>query len=174
FQESKKIFILSANRFSKDAEGVLLKMFEEPIKNTHFFIITPNKNILTKTLLSRFYLISNICDEDEDELIEVEKFINMNLKNRIDFIKDFISTSENNEDDDEIIQINSVRSKAFKFLNSLEHVLHQKLINQINLNHVPTKEDYFEQIFKVREYLNQQGSPVKTLLESLAIIIPIL
>src|ERR1035437_3222996 len=48
FNSSKKIFIISVNRFSGDAEGVLLKMFEEPIENTHFFIITPDVNVLTK------------------------------------------------------------------------------------------------------------------------------
>src|ERR1700684_4124094 len=36
-KNAKKIFIICANSFTLDAENVLLKMFEEPIENTHFF-----------------------------------------------------------------------------------------------------------------------------------------
>jgi len=176
FTLGKKIFVLSINRFSKEAEGVLLKMFEEPIENTHFFIITPDKNILTKTLLSRFYFISSRENLDKNEIEEAEKFIRMTLKSRIDFIKEFIASSLKNEDEDEedVIEINSVRSKAFKFLNALEYVLHQKLISKIEVQPLSGKNNYFEQLFRVREYLSQQGSPTKTLLESLAITIPVL
>ena len=54
----KKIFIICVNNFSLDAQNVLLKMFEEPIENTHFFLIVPDTNALLKTFVSRFYLIS--------------------------------------------------------------------------------------------------------------------
>ena len=37
FSSGKKIFIISTNHFSLDAQGVLLKILEEPIQNTHFF-----------------------------------------------------------------------------------------------------------------------------------------
>ena len=44
-------------KFSLDAEHALLKIFEEPKKNTHFFLIVPDKNALLPTLVSRFYFI---------------------------------------------------------------------------------------------------------------------
>ena len=175
----KKIFVICANRFSLDAEGVLLKMFEEPIENTHFFLITPDANVLTKTLLSRFYLIKTKSDL-EDELKEANKFIAMPLKNRIDFIKEFIAVEEK-EDGDEVVEESSVKSKALKFLNALEYVLHQKAFDPVE-DSPPrkreglssTKVDFFEQIFKARKFLRQQGSPTKTLMESVAIVVPIL
>jgi DNA polymerase III delta subunit len=52
FSSDKKIFIISANQFSLDAEQALLKMFEEPKKDTHFFLIIPDKNALLDTLVS--------------------------------------------------------------------------------------------------------------------------
>ena len=183
FTAGKKIFVVSANRISPDAQGVLLKMFEEPIENTHFFLIMPDVNVLTKTLISRFYLISTKQDLADGEIKEAEKFIAMPLQNRILFIKDFITVSEEKDDDDEVVEENSVRSKAFKFLNALEYVLHQKvflekvsdkvrpsLCESRNLSDL----DYFDQIFRVREFLRQQGSPTKTMLESVAIAIPTL
>src|SRR3989344_1610534 len=37
FSAQKKIFIISANSFLLEAQNTLLKVFEEPIENTHFF-----------------------------------------------------------------------------------------------------------------------------------------
>src|SRR3989344_9107345 len=50
FTASKKIFLISANSFSLDAQNVLLKMFEEPTEDTHFFLVVPDANALLKTL----------------------------------------------------------------------------------------------------------------------------
>jgi DNA polymerase III delta prime subunit len=174
----KKIFVICANRFSLDAQGVLLKMFEEPIENTHFFVITPDINILAKTLISRCYLIKSKIDL-EDKLQEANKFIAMPLKNRIDFIKEFVAVSEDEDNDTEIIEKNSVRSKAFEFLNALEYILHQKVFvkdspSQAREGLSFTKIDCFDQIFKAREFLRQPGSPAKTLMESVAIVVPVL
>ena len=56
----------------------------------------------------------------------------MPIKNRIDFIKEMLVEAEDN--DDEVVSINSSRPKALKFLNALEIVLHKKFLkNFINL-----------------------------------------
>ena len=170
FTSGKKIFVISANRFSLDAQGVLLKMFEEPIEDTHFFIITPDKNVLAKTLISRFYLISAKQDLAKEELQTAEKFIAMPLRGRIDFIKEFVAVSERDEDDDDIVEESSVRAKAFEFINALEYILSK----EVKGGRTFFVLDSLEQIFKVREYLRQPGSSTKTLLESVAINIPIL
>ena len=39
FSSKKRIFVVSVNSFSLDAQNVLLKMFEEPVPDTHFFLI---------------------------------------------------------------------------------------------------------------------------------------
>ena len=85
FSGSKKIFVLCVNTFSLDAQNVLLKMFGEPIEHTHFFVITPDTDALLKTLISRFYFISARQGLAENK--DAEKFINMPLRNRLNFIK---------------------------------------------------------------------------------------
>jgi len=163
-KNAKKIFLISANNFLLEAQNTLLKIFEEPIKNTHFFIIVPNSNFLLKTLISRFYLIKT-KPNIEIELKEAEKFIYMSLKNRLNFIKELITEKEEKisiEVKKDIIQ-NSVRAKALKFLNALETIMSKKIFNTQN---------YFIHIFKVREFLNQPGSSVKNLMESIALTIP--
>lgn len=166
FSTTKKIFLICVNSFSLDAENVLLKMFEEPIENTHFFLVVPDINALLKTFVSRFYLIStksNLTMETK----EAEKFITMSLKKRIDFIKELLAeTEEEDEKGNEIILLDSTRSKALKFLNAVEFVLHSK---QIKNN---PSSFYLEHFFKVREFLRMPGSSTKSLMESVALIVP--
>lgn len=159
-KSAKKIFVISANNFLLEAQNSLLKIFEEPIENTHFFIITPNTDILLRTLVSRFYLIKT-KGEFGSELKEAEKFITSPLKNRIDFIKEMLIESE------DVSSKDFTKSKALKFINALETILHKRL-EQKNLSDT----SFFYQIFKVREFLNQPGSSVKSLMESVALIIP--
>ncbi|MFH1200789.1 MAG: hypothetical protein V1484_00450 [bacterium] len=169
FSSAKKIFMICVNSFSLDAQGVLLKMFEGPIENTHFFLIVPDVNALLKTLVSRFYLISARQDLTEtEETKEAEKFITMPLKNRLDFIKELlVEPGEEDAEGNEIVVLNSTRSKALKFLNALEFALHKKISKTV------FDTNFFEHFFKVREFLRMPGSSTKSLMESVALILPI-
>lgn len=185
FSSAKKIFIISANNFLLEAQNSLLKMFEEPIQNTHFFLIVPDTNALLKTLVSRFYLISTRSDLTEKRFNDAEKFITMPLKNRIDFIKGLLAEpEEKGEEGNEIIALDSTRSKALKFLNALESVIHGKLLKNsewCGSHSVPregSSQKNFsitccEHFFKVREFLRIPGSSTKSLMESVALITPI-
>ena len=165
FSSGKKIFVLCINRFSIDAQNILLKLFEEPIENTHFFVITPNVDSLLKTFVSRFFLIKT-KNNSEEEIKNAKLFISMPLKDRIDFIKEKILLITKEDDDEEnVVSVSkdSNQSRALKFLDTLEQVLSQKKLAEIS---------FFDQIFKAREFLRQPGSSAKMLLESVAISIP--
>lgn len=166
FSSAKKVFVICVNNFSLDAQNVLLKIFEEPIQNTHFFLIVPDTNALLKTLVSRFYLIK-LKMEISDEL-EAEKFIAMPFRNRIDYIKELLAEpEEKDEEGNEIAILDSTRSKALKFLNALEFTLHSKMSRTV------FDTNLFEHFFKVRKFLRMPGSSSKNLMESVALIMPI-
>lgn len=169
--EKQKVFIISVNNFLIEAQNTLLKMFEEPIENTIFFLIVPDASIILPTLLSRFYVIRARQGLDGELKEEAEKFIAMSLNNRILFVKEFViqPEDEDEENDSENISKDSVRSKAIKFLNALEIALHQKLISKTVFDN---EIDYFYQIFKARLYLSQPGSSTKSLMESVALVVP--
>jgi len=164
FSVGKKIFVLCVNRFSIDAQNILLKLFEEPIENTHFFIITPDVDSLLKTFVSRFFLIKTKSNSEE-EIKNVKLFISMPLKDRIDFIKEKILLTNKEDDEENWVSVSkdSNQSRALKFLDTLEQVLSQKKLSEIS---------FFDQIFKAREFLRMPGSSAKMLLESVAISIP--
>ncbi len=166
FLNDKKIFIISANVFLLEAQNTLLKIFEEPIENTHFFIVVPDTNTLLRTLVSRFYLIKTKTGLEKD-LTEAEKFIKMPIKSRIDYIKEIlIEAEEKDQEEDTPVVLESTRSKALKLLNALEVVLHQKFLKD------SPQFNFFSHLFKVREFLSQPGSSVKSLMESVALILP--
>lgn len=175
YSSLKKIFLITVNSFTLDAQNVLLKMFEEPIENTHFFLIVPDANSLLKTLVSRFYFISTRQDS-VSQTKDAEKFISMALQDRINFIKDLLVEEEDGGGEgNEIIVLDSTRSKATKFLNELESVLHHKIFIQgkdKNPKENPATMIPFRQIFLVRKFLRQPGSSTKTLMESVALVIP--
>jgi len=167
FSSAKRIFVISANNFLLEAQNSLLKMFEEPIENTHFFLIVPDVNSLLKIFVSRFYLIKTATTPSGVG----ENFISMSLKNRIDFIKELLAEPEEDLEEEPPLggsssKLDSTRSKALKFLNSLESSLHKKVMSKGTF-------DTFHQIFKVREFLRQPGSSAKTLMESVALVVPI-
>ena len=179
FSSGKKIFIISANNFLLEAQHSLLKMFEEPIENTHFFLIVPDVNALLKTLVSRFYLIK---DKDTDiKIEEAEKFIKMSLQKRIDFVKELLPKKD--DEDEENLDAESNNSKALKFLNVLEALLQSKLLKNfsgLTLPGVPVGAHTvqnslvtcFAHFFKVRKFLRMPGSSAKTLMESVALVVP--
>ena len=165
FVGGKKIFIISANQFSLDAEHALLKMFEEPKKDTHFFLLVPEKGMLLPTLLSRFYHIQAPLQDKDTK--EVEAFLKMSSTARINFLKDFLKIDD---EDEEVLATDSVRAKSLRFLNILETVIHN---NFLGVQHQdPGVEHLFKQIFQVRKFLRQPGSSTKSLMESLALIVP--
>ena len=183
FSSGKKIFLISANSFLLEAQNTLLKIFEEPIENTHFFLITPDTNALLSTFISRFYLI-RARQGLTQELKVAEEFIGMSRQKRIDFLKELLTEAgEEDEEGNEILSKDSTRSKALKFLNTLEVSLHNKLIknfSSFSLPEVPggtyavqnSLQACLMQIFKVRKFLRMPGSSAKNLMESVALSIP--
>ena len=164
----KKAFVISTNSFLLEAQNAMLKMFEEPIENTHFFVIVPAVNTLLQTFVSRFYVISPKTVFG-DEAKVAEQFIKMPLPSRINFIKELLAEPE--EDSTEVgedLSLDSTRAKAIKFLNTLEQTLHS------NISKGLFDTSYFHHIFKVREFLRMPGSSTKTLMESVALVVPVL
>jgi DNA polymerase III delta prime subunit len=158
-EKFKKIFIISTNNFLLEAQNSLLKIFEEPNKNTHFFIIVPDVSIFIPTIVSRFRVIYT-KDKNTEYIKIAESFITMKLSARIEFIKDFVK-----EKDEEVLE-DSTRAKANRFLDALEAVLHKKNLSKTN-------SEIFNHIFNVRQFLRQPGSSTKMLLESVALVVPI-
>lgn len=164
FNPKGKAFIIAANAILGDAENTLLKMLEEPVPGTRFFLIVPDRHVLLGTLLSRMHVIAG---ERGSEKKEAEAFVAMRPAARIEYLKNFMAEAKEDEEDR---AADSARSRALRFLDSLESVLHEQFFGGAS---APAHEvAFFEQIFRVRGYLRMPGSSVKNLMESVALAVP--
>lgn len=159
----KKVFLICANSVTLDAQQTLLKLFEEPVADTHFFLVTEDASSFLPTLRSRFYLIAGNGGKNEG-LKEAENFLKLKPGDRISYLKDLLEEDEENE------LLDSPRAKASRFLNDLEAVLHEKFFSMKSTDR--NNVEYLEHIFKVRKFLRQSGSSVKSLMEGVALSIP--
>ncbi len=148
YNDRKKFYIISVNSFLLEAQNALLKMFEEPIENTHFIVVVPDVSALLPTFVSRFY---SIYSKQNLDIKEAEQFIAMPALKRVEWIKGLLADED------------LARARASKFLNALEIAVHNKKV---------IDPDLFHHVFEVREFLRMPGTSVKSLMESVALVVP--
>ena len=168
----KQIFIIKTNFITREAQNSLLKMFEEPTANTHFFILMNSAEVLLPTLKSRLMLITN-NRPSEGLLCEfVGEFLGLNIAGRMEMIKKFFGDPKSPKANGQATKkkIPADKAGAIEFLNELE----KQLREQIDIKNATKKELLvFEEIIKCRSYLNDRSPSVKMLLEFIVPIIPV-
>ena len=148
FGGNLKIFVIYANTINIEAQNSLLKTFEEPAPNTHFFIISP-QDLLLPTLRSRM-LVS--IEESKEE--ESDSILNLKLKDRLLKVKEII---------EEISEEEKTKQDAISLINEIEKELYSRGVE---------KSAYeFEICERAREYLHDRGAPVKMILENVMLSI---
>lgn len=156
----KKIFVISANFITEKAQNAMLKLFEEPRGDTHFFLIIPSLNNIIPTFRSRLFIIdTNISDSS---IINSKDFLKMGIGQRMETVKKICGSVSDEE---------KSKIEVIKFINSLETELKSKIdLLKISKNELKM----FEEIEKVRQYASEQSPSLKMLLEHISLIIPIL
>lgn len=153
----RKIFVISANFVGEKAQNAMLKLFEEPAGNTHFFLVLPSVNNILPTLKSRMIIITS--EGVGSSLINAKTFLKSSAGTRMEEIKNLMKSITDEEES---------KIEVTKFINALE----VELKKQINLSADSVK--LFEEIEKVRQYASEQSPSLKMLLEHLALILPVL
>jgi DNA polymerase III delta prime subunit len=156
----KKIFVVSANFITEKAQNAMLKLFEEPRGDTHFFLVLPSLNNIISTLRSRFFIIDTNCNCDS--LIDVKKFLKKSIGERFEDVKELCGNISS--DDESKIEI-------INFINSIEIELKKK-VNFLKTNEEEVK--LFEEIEKMRQYASEQSPSLKMILEHLSLMLPVL
>ncbi len=150
----RRIFLISAERFGREAQNALLKTFEDPSPNVHFFIILSAPDLLLPTLLSRLQIIRLKQENDgcvgpattqtrvkqSNFTVSGEDFLKFNIKDRLKF--------------------------AEKFEDSLPTFL-DSLMSLIRANGSNTKS--LDKIFTVRRFADDPSAQPRLILEHLAL-----
>ncbi len=152
----KKIFLIIANKINREAQNALLKIFEEPTPDTHFFLVMPSSEGLLPTLKSRLFIIQSESENKWEA--EAKMFLSATKPKRLVLVKKMT---------EEISDEKKTKADAISFLNAVESVLKEK-IGKLKSDDVKV----FEELIKFRSYLGDQSPSVKMLLEHLALILP--
>lgn len=160
---SKKIFILSCNSMTTEAQNSLLKLFEEPTEGTHFFVVSNSSEFFLPTLKSRMVIIKD-ADKRRLKTADVSRY----KENNFEFVEKFLKTSKSKrlKTIKDIIDEKS-KEKAISFLNNLEIILRKKTDFSLE-----EQTEALREIIKCRDYLNDRAPSVKLLLEHIALVTP--
>ena len=91
-----RVFIISTHFFTKEAQNTLLKVFEEPSEDTHFFLITSSAESILPTLRSRLFIVSDDSASalSEECVTQANAFLRGNIVERIKIIKPLIENKD--------------------------------------------------------------------------------
>lgn len=166
----KKIFLISAERFTPEAQNALLKTLEEPNENMHFFILLREQDLLLPTLLSRMQLVrpqlknpvrvgapvERVKRQDFSVADSPENFLKMSPRDRLNFSKDFADNGES----------------LPVFLDSL--------LRHIHMKHAPvtvseggndSNPEIFDAVFNVRRFADDPSVMPRLVLEHLSLVL---
>lgn len=151
FRADVKVFVIEIISFSLESANSLLKIFEEPARGTHFFIIVPSSYDILPTLLSRLALVDFSAQKKifSEKIISVcEKFLSAGPKQRLDAVSKFRD-----------------REDAEIFLNCLEDMLEKNISDA-------KAQAGLEEIQKCRDFLTARAASGKMILEHIALVLP--
>jgi len=149
----KNIFIIATSFIGLEAQNALLKLLEEPIANTHFFIFVLNANSLLSTVRSRTVTVS-LGGANKESQVDTNKFLKSTGSERLKILSTFLSHESETK-----------KSDLIGFLNQLEREL-SKMKRTAEISKALSEIIYF------KKYLFDRSPSVKMISEYLALIIP--
>ncbi len=158
--EGRKLFLIAANKIQWQAQNALLKVFEEPTADTHFFLVMPSAEGLLPTLKSRLFIIEPKLGSSASKFGQASEFLAASKSKRLILVKKIA---------EEIADEKATKTDAIAFLNAVEAQLKEKI------GTLKTKDGtrVFEELIQFRSYLADQAPSVKMILEHLALILPV-
>lgn len=158
----KKVCIIGAKFINREAEQSLLKIIEEPMDDTHFFIVVPDASLLAETILSRVHLIKNLKRDNNFEDKIAGEFIKANPKERIEKVAEIIKEFKDNENS------GGLRYYAISLINGIERIIYDKWKKDLNDKDL---KFILEELKNARSFLSTPGAAVKMILEHIALVI---
>lgn len=146
-EDAIQIICIAFNSTNRESQNSILKVLEEPPRNTYFFLIVPNKKIILPTVLSR----SQIFEYKKEIILskETKEFISASIAQKLELIKKKLD----NLKDEKI-----TKQQIIEFIEEIEkHVHEQKNIILL------------KRIVEIKGYFKEQGASAKQLLEYLAV-----
>lgn len=155
-----KFFVVSAERFTTEAQQAFLKILEEPAPNTHIFLIVPPQTFILETIFSRVVTLRSDDSSTNVQLLPIKTFLFDSPSKRLDAIELLVK----GRGKDESLQAYEVH----QFLDQLEAALYAVFHKKPNAQF----SEYFEAIRDARGWASQTSFPMKNVIEYVAMVLP--
>jgi len=83
----RKVVLIIPKLITTEAQNALLKTFEDPFPDTHFFLVSKEEGLILPTLRSRMQIVRLSGERNTDE--EAKDFLKLPIKDRLMFAKKF-------------------------------------------------------------------------------------
>lgn len=153
-EDTKKIFVILFHFITREAQNALLKLFEEPTPDTHFFLISENQALLLPTLRSRLFVIKITDKKDRGE--EARIFLKASVDERIKMTERF-KDSEND----------TKKSEALALLSEIEEILGEN-------ESLRQRGGVLGELLALKKYLYDRAPSVKMIIDYLALRLPVI
>lgn len=166
--DEKKFVLLSIPSITTEAQNSLLKIFEEPVGSTVFFVIAPTLEIFIPTLLSRFFIVNSRNEKKSNEKHAADsknnkektfakKFFAASVAERMSLVENIVEKKD--------------KIGAIDFFNSIENFLSEALHKK---NADPRIVSACNEVIKYKSYLYDRSPSIKMLLQHISCTIPVL
>ncbi|MDO8593909.1 MAG: hypothetical protein Q7R93_00120 [bacterium] len=165
-QAGKKIFIISARGITKEAQNALLKVFEEPPPDTHFFLVVPSVEILLPTLRSRLEFLIPASDSGNQNqmLVDVGAFLAGAAPARLAIVQKMLKALEGEKKEKEdSTEVLVEKGRILAFLDAVERKLAEDSVQNVK---------GLTELLEVKKYSRDRAPSFKLLLEHLALVLP--
>jgi DNA polymerase III gamma/tau subunit len=150
-----KYFFITADAFTFEAQGALLKTFEEPSADSHFFIFTKSLSLFLPTLLSRCQIVDGEKVEFSEEIKKMaKKFLLVEASERLKMVEKIVEKD--------------AKISAGDFVNCLESLFREN----IELSSAtPAEILALEELIKINRSLKSRISAPRLYLDHLALVL---
>lgn len=156
-----KIFIVTFNTISHEAQNALLKTLEEPTEGTHFFFITKTAEALLPTVRSRVQVIRAETDDTTPHNkwdTSAKDFLRGGFPERMEIITPITKAKAEER--------SRAKEDARSFLVSLERALYSRL------RAGEAAQDALSYVLEAQRALSERSPSLKLLLEHIALLTP--
>ena len=83
----RKVFVVAADKLTHEAQNALLKVFEEPTPQTHFFLVIREREMIIPTLSSRLLFLFPPAPAQSEEGVRAREFLKAPRATRIGMVQ---------------------------------------------------------------------------------------
>ena len=149
-----RVFVLVISSMTSEAQNAMLKTCEEPPGNALIIFIVPAPDMLLPTLRSRAQTL--LLDVRSESTIDIDNFCTASAAARLEMLKPLLEKSDEDRRD---------MSAILSFLSALEVHLSASLGS-------PQAREGLAAVYAARARIGDKGALIKTLLESIAYLVP--